>query len=286
MKSLSIPLFERVVDGGFVSWVYGPTTEGWNAWNLEKRSFCNDLMVMDSPRSRRQEFWGEYKANRREDTDPFQEIRKANVREFRLRMLEDWRLNRVQVDGMEADDLVSVLAVYAQRPHPFRVIGVDKDYLQLDTDLEMTNLSGDPASLGKWRSHLQKAAQPWIKTPLDVLFTLALLGDQVDNIPRLIPPRRFDIFQEIMEPDRVGEKVARAWDHFKTDFSRNMYLAVLPGPWVFDPVPSPGDVLDRIVTGTYFQQTLHPQVQAKVLGAYYALYPFNVEVFGSIHNGT
>jgi hypothetical protein len=270
----------RVIDAGYISWLYGPTPEGVNAWNLEKLKYRKDLLVLDSPRSFREEHWSEYKANRRVDTTPEQEIRLYMVKSFRDKLAQDHLLTTVRVDGLEADDVISVLALYTCVPE-IQVIGVDKDYLQLPRGLKMMTLSGEVKTLEAFQAKLPKTIQGAVTRPLDVLFTLALMGDAIDNIPRLIPPRKLDQFLDIMEPTEPGDRIVRALAYFGDDFARNVYLAVLPGPWVYDPVPGPQEVLDHLSGGTYWTQVLSPGVRANVLGTFYSRYPFE----GATPNG-
>lgn len=271
----------RVVDAGYLSWLYGAKPEGLNAWNLAKFDFLKDLLVLDSEKSFREEHWAEYKANRRKPQSPDMELMKERVRKFRARLDRDWMLTTVKVDGLEADDVVAVLTLHAIAEE-IHVIGVDKDYLQLPPyRLKMETLGGDLATISNFRGHLPKTVRPQIKAPVDVLFTLALLGDTADNIPRLVKPYHLKDFNWVMEEEDLGKRIARATEFYGPEFARNMYLAVLPGPWVYSPVLSEEEVLERISKGTYYKQELADPIKAKVLGAYYSWYPLNEKVIDS-----
>ena len=98
--------------------------------------------------------------------------------------------------------------------------------------------------------HYQKGIVKHVNDPKDILYTLVLMGDKSDSIPRLVPPYELEAFVGcITDSDPWMAAVNRfGWD----DVTRNLYLAVLPGPWCFDiegEFPSPGEVFELVREG-------------------------------------
>lgn len=249
----------KVVDGGYLSWCYGTTAQTVNGWSgsarLQFTARQGVLIVLDSDTSERTKFDPEYKSRRREKKaeNPERQEKADHVRYLvRDVIMEDPLLSTVIYPGLEADDLVALIAVrrLTGQPCPLKVIGADKDLLQIDPLLmTLERISGEVGSIEKFSRRLPKAVQPYIRAPRDVLLTLALMGDKSDSVPRLIPPYHLEQFINIMK--NPGEAYYIARERFGQAFLKNLYLTVLPGPWCFEPVPTPEKVFELCATDSW-----------------------------------
>lgn len=247
-----------LVDGGYMSWLYGTDSFGHNGWTSEgRRKYSRNAgcaMLLDSDSSLRKEFWSLYKSGRKDkrEKDPEKQKKWESVHRFANEVIKvDPSLATVSFPGLEADDLVATVIQARMIPLPVRVIGVDKDLLQFPRGtcvIERTN--GERATINKYAGSHPKAVQPLIRHPMHVLLSLCLMGDKSDSIPRLIPARRLDIMSGIMSSDRPFKT---AYETFGEEFTRNLYLAVLPSPWCFDPQPDPLTVLNLVSSGIWWE---------------------------------
>lgn len=245
-----------IVDGGYLSWIYGSSYDRLNTWTTDSRTkfskAAGAIILLDSDRlSLRREFDKSYKERRvtRKTEDPVWIEKTRMVNEFKSEWIRpDPSLNTVLIEGLEADDLIALTVSAGILPAPVKVIGVDKDLLQLgDWDcFQMTRVTGERMTLSHFSAKFPKAAIPFIRDPRDVLLALTLMGDKSDSIERLIPPRRLDIFQEVM---MNANPFRRAKILFGQDFLRNLYLAILPGPFCYACNPDPQGIYRRILAG-------------------------------------
>jgi hypothetical protein len=243
----------RLVDGGYISWTYGPL--GFQSWNPYRKNYIGKtgtLICMDSDQSLRKEYYPLYKSHRVERREKRQETHEM-VLIFKETLHEDPSLNLVEFTGLEGDDILALLAPRFRLP----VTGTDKDLLQLK-DVRITRVDGSPVTMLNIQKREPKYIQPYIRTHEDVLLILTLMGDKSDDIPRLIPPRQLEIMTNIMQ-SRDRWKIARSI--FKDELLRNLCLAVLPSPWCFDPVPSPEEVFDWVRKGRKNSWKLRSDIQ-------------------------
>lgn len=256
---------EFLVDAGYLSWVFGPRPELLQAWSFQKMRYslrAGALMIMDAPNGFRKSFYPEYKAHRtkRIEDDPEKLARKELVDFFRREILgEDPTLRTLQLEGFEADDWIGI-AVYSglfPKDRQLRVIGVDKDLLQMpQMMLSLERHTGEPVRIFDFASKQALAVECLVRKHYHVLLTLALLGDKSDNIPRVVPPRKFDPLSAIYRSDNP---FSRASETYGYDFRRNLYLTLIPCPWSFEKVPSVDDLpqmLDDLVgSGRWLQDS-------------------------------
>lgn len=258
-----------ISDGGYLSWIYGVDNFGhtnWMAGAKKKFSRSNGcLLLVDSRKSFRKLFYADYKIKRKEKRldDPEKERKYQNVHRFIDDfILTDPCLATYQSDGLEADDLVSIVVHSQLVPLPVRIFGIDKDLLQLPRGtciLEQNQ--GTRATIEKFAQKQPVALQRLIKQPAHILLTLCLMGDKSDSIPRLIPQYHLDIMQEILQSDRPFNQ---AYDCFGDEFLRNLYIAILPSPWCFDPVPDPIETLGLLSMGEWNSLPVNKQIVAEI----------------------
>lgn len=246
-----------LVDGGYLSWVYGTRTSMINAWSTAARPLYSRkrqaVILLDSDASLRVQYYSQYKQKRRtrRAEDPKRRIQRDSVKWLVSEIIEpDPSLSCLKIHGLEADDLVTAFATSGLLPPPVRAIGVDKDLLQIpEKTLQMERISGEPVKLSQFVRRMPKTLQGLITEPLDVLLALTLLGDDSDSIPRLIPPYQLDLAVSFFA--LPANRFSVAYTYFGEPFLRNLYLAILPGPWCFDPIPTPDDVLRRVTEFRY-----------------------------------
>jgi len=253
-----------VVDGGYLSWAYGTSPQGITAWGTHGRrkygKKAGALILIDShDHPARIEFYPHYKGERKakKETSPARLLKSERV-EYLVSeiILEDPTLLLFTWPGLEADDLVALMALRGDGAHPLRVVGVDKDLLQLPAHrLQMEKTDGTQVVLANYRKKLPLAVQSYIKTPQDVLLGLCLMGDSSDSIPRLIPPYQLGIAQRLMGYDPT-RRFVECYQTFGEEFLRNLYLAVLPGPWCYREQPTPIDLLLMVQEGCWGQGEL------------------------------
>ncbi len=258
-----------VVDGGFIAWLFGSDQFGQFNWRIDGRKKYSRnsgaIILLDSRHSDRRDFYPDYKSKRatKREEKPERQEKYEMVHTFIDEILEkDPNLATVKVRGKEADDLVAVIIQQRMVPLPVKILGVDKDLLQFprgDCIIERTN--GQRATIKHFEERLPVALHGYVMHPLHVLLSLCLMGDKSDSIPRLIPPRRLDIMQEILKSDRPVHKAA---DLFKEPFLVNLSLAVLPSPWCFDPVPNPEEVMKYVSAGLWWNMAVKPELASTI----------------------
>lgn len=246
-----------LVDGGYLSWVYGTRSSMINAWSTAARPLYSRkrgaIILLDSEASFRTQFYSQYKQRRRDRRagDPKRQEQRDNVKWLVHEVIEpDPSLSCLKVHGLEADDLLTAFVTADLLPKPVRVIGVDKDLLQIsERSMRMERISGEPVRIAQFVRRMPKTLQGFITEPLDVLLALTLLGDDSDSVPRIIPPYQLDLAVSFFA--LPANRFSVAYSYFGELFLRNLYLTVLPGPWCFDPIPAPDDVLRRVTEFRY-----------------------------------
>ena len=180
-------MIKLAIDGGYLSWAYGGIgSKSWPLVHYHYSKASGALICLDSPESARRLFYAEYKLHRklRREEDPRKEEMHQRIKFFQEIIREDHSLLKLEVPGLEADDLVSILSLRYNLP----VIGGDKDLLQVP-DLYLQTLEKEVLPISKFAKRQPKAYQEFVVEPKDVLLVLALMGDKSDDIPRLSPPR-------------------------------------------------------------------------------------------------
>jgi len=259
-----------IVDGGFISWVFGSSPErvylwksrSWQDFSMKRRA----LIVMDNPHLLRKDFYPPYKGHRqlKAENDPVWAEKVDCVRQFRTVLRETNLVKTIEQDGLEADDLITAFSLLYWREFDgdqLPVIAADKDLLQLN---DFLTLSGYGATKDKdisfeaFRAKQAVCIQPVMTHHSQILLVLALLGDKSDDVPRLVPPRRLEIMVDILQDSDPWGSAAR-W--FGEDLvKRNLYMTVLPGPWAFAEVPTVDEVFKRVREFSYLSYKLSPTV--------------------------
>ena len=131
--------------------------------------------------SARREAFPEYKANRKETPEAI----KIAV-PYIHKILEAMNIPIIEVQGIEADDLIGTLSVQADKAgYKTFMVTPDKDFAQLVTE---NVVMYRPARMGNgieiWDVEKVKAKFE-IEDPIQVIDYLGMMGDAVDNIPGL-----------------------------------------------------------------------------------------------------
>lgn len=245
-----------LIDGGYLSWSYGVSPERHEYWKNNSSMYhwntTGHLFLMDGvSEGHRIQFEPTYKLRRRvkRSEDPDWQQRTQSVIQFRVELLyPDENLRFMKIEGFEADDLIALLAHCNPGPEPLRVVGVDKDLLQLGPLVDVRRLDGTRVSIQDFCNRLPTGLGRYLKTPRQLLLTLAIFGDKSDGIPRLLAPRDMATLLGIYHHQKP---FTRAYEIFGDAFIKNLYLTILPGPWCFNPVPSPEEVYNLMRAGKY-----------------------------------
>lgn len=231
-----------LIDGGYVSFVYASSSWGINSWITARSKYsasAGALIMMDDRNSLRKDFYPEYKAQRAERAamDPKKLEVIERVRAFRTEVLEeDPTLRTFKVNGLEADDLVALALAMQVMPPSCRVIGKDKDLLQLPTALmSLENVQGEPEKIKRYALHQAKKIAPLILHPHQILLLLAIMGDKSDNVPRVLPKYGYDLVLDIFDP-KQKKPFSLAARRFGEAFLNTLWLTILPFPSTLEPL--------------------------------------------------
>lgn len=255
-----------VADGGYLSWLYGSSTSRHAAWppHFVGRK---PVILMDSrgPLFRKLRS-PHYKSGRevRRDENPLAYNRKNLVMEFRnLVEEEDGRFTFARIEGLEADDLVALAAwKFGSKTHPLRVMGIDKDFLQLP--VQIIDKDGQRVELSKFQYRLPKALQePVLTQGWQLLISLALLGDKSDSVPRVLAPRTGLSFLANLWDMTQNRAFLTAFDHYGVPFLNNLYDVILPDPHILG--MDRGDVFSALTTtNSRWDARLYHQIKKSI----------------------
>jgi len=259
----------RLADGGYLSWLYGSAEIRHAAWPPK---FVGEkpIIVMDSRSilNRKRRNPG-YKAGREQkrDNDPNWKDRTAMVHHFREMVEEeDGRFRFVRIEGLEADDLVA-LGVWSLQGKTLDVMGIDKDFLQLDRGIRLIDKDNIAVDYERFQKRLPLALQsPRIKHGWQILITLALMGDKSDSIPRILAARTPGLsFMQALLLDQPRRAFLQAYSEYGQKFLANLYDVILPDPEVLG--FTPGDVFDALTSkswGPHLFSRVLPQYRKEV----------------------
>lgn len=229
----------EVADGGYLSWLYGSSTLRHQAWP-PKFIGRKPVIMMDSIeplfRKIRRPTYKEGREIKR-DGDSDTADRTQMVREFRnLIVEEDGRFRFIRLPGLEADDLVALACWWYARPQsPVKVMGVDKDFLQLESNIDLKDKDNVQIDYSRFLARLPLALQGEFHSGWQVLLTLCSMGDKSDSIPRLLPPRNLGLpyLNEWLYNSSRNEAFVAAYQMMGEPFLDNLYDVILPDPELF-----------------------------------------------------
>jgi DNA polymerase-1 len=136
----------------------------------------------------RKQIYAEYKANRQAQPE---DLRPQVPRCFEA--VDALGIRRIQLPGVEADDVLATLVVEAQRRgQQVIVVSGDKDLMQL-VDVDVKVLRYNPRAETEELVDIPGVKEKFGVTPAQVVDVLALMGDASDNVPGV---------------DGIGEKTA------------------------------------------------------------------------------
>lgn len=240
-------VIKSLCDGGYLAGTYGSGPWGVNAWSSSRALYsmvAGSLIMMDSIESHRKNFDPDYKAQRAEraEHDEHKAEVRENMRRFRQEnLLGDGSLRTLHVNGFEADDLLAIAVAHnVGAGKPVKIIGADKDLLQLPANLMyIVRTDNTAVTIENFASKQAKAIQHLITMPWHVLLTLAMFGDKSDNIPRAVPARSGGSYADLY---RMSKPFSTAAKRLGQTFINNLWLAVLPSPAAVSPHLTP-DIL-------------------------------------------
>jgi hypothetical protein len=254
-----------IVDGGYLSWTYGTKVSMHRSWNegvrLDYGKKAKAIIALEGGNLWRNKIYPPYKHKRKEKAkeDPAREAKRKRVKYFVDNFIAaDPSLNTIRVDGLEADDLV---ALFIMTTPGVEVIGVDKDLLQLPFDFTLMRKSGELVTRQSYIEKGPKSLRGCFTIPEDILLDLCLRGDRSDSIPRTLPRRAMKQARKIFNHPRP---FVAGYKEFGDDFIRNLMLAALPGPNVFEPTTSPDDIVWLLQSRKYWKQTIRSDILEKM----------------------
>lgn len=235
----------KLVDGGYISWVFGASSYGLRSWNRGSwkkfRKSEGVVILMDSPESLRRGYYPEYKAHRAERYEDDAQKLEAKERVTTLRndlILEDPRLWTITIPGLEADDLIACMAYLRVLQLETPVIGIDKDLFQIPkTLLTFQDHHGNVVDMKKFISKLPGAVQGKINHQSLIPLVLSLYGDKSDNIKKVIGNVR-----ELVPVLMHRTPYQKAYQLYGDEFIHNLWLTLLPYPGLVYPIPDPLDL--------------------------------------------
>ena len=259
-----------VADGGYLSWLYGSSVLRHQAWP-PRFTGKKPLIVMDSRstllRKIRTPGYKSARDEKRASSVQTQE-RTQLVRDFReLVEAEDGRFRFVRIEGLEADDLVALAAwAYGTTVRPVKVMGIDKDFMQLMPFIRLADKDGQTVTYQKFQSRLPLALQTEpFTTPLHVILTLSLMGDKSDSIPRVLPLRNvgLNLLKDLLFKDSYPAD--RAAKEFGDPFLENLANVLLPDPEILGLVPGAlPDLVDSWLWGPRLWKRVRKDIRKEV----------------------
>jgi hypothetical protein len=225
----------RAIDGGYLSWIYGSDPKRWFSYQAKMNIFRDRLLLMDaSGENLRSIDYPAYKGQRLEKRSQSDEAqyRWLCVKRFRDCLELDPRIRFVMAEGLEADDLIALVAWIHGIDDLY---GQDKDLLQLEGLRYIRNKDGMPVGLDHIAGKLPKGlylddftdSQEIIdRIPL----LLAMFGDSSDNIPRVVPKNAIKGAREVVHSPNP---YWNAYGEYGPAFLDSLWLTVLPYPGVF-----------------------------------------------------
>jgi hypothetical protein len=241
--------------------VYQYAYKDAHMWDTEKYFYMHKwsgcILVGEGFESVRKTLYPWYKANR--DYSNTQRTEKQEV--IHKRAKDIWE--EIAVDNkftvisnplLEADD---ILALKALEGYP--IVTNDKDLLQLPEYCRITKIDGRRTRTNV-HAHLPKSMWDIPLTPEKYLLTLCLYGDIADNIPRLIPKGKKAIIASrgIYEHPTPWDEALQIYGQSLLD---NLFLAVLPNPYIFVNVPDIQEVFNMVAHGVWWDYVLHNEVK-------------------------
>ena len=254
------------LDGGYISWVYGSRQFSYLIWSQARMKYLDSIIFQDSQTLLdRKKFFPAYKSHREKRVIDNPRLLETQIRVMRFKkyLWRDPGFELAHVPGLEADDLIAIAAMMCKK---VKVIGADKDLLQISQKrLTIEKIDGAIVTFPTFVKRLPKTLWPHISDEWDVILILSIMGDRSDDIPRILPPRDFDPLIKILHSEKP---FSEAVDHFGEDFIRNLYISVLPGPWVFDPIPKPKELPDLFESGAFpMQMKVREEILEVIHGA-------------------
>jgi len=254
-------MIDLIIDGGYLSWCYGPSVMMHRAWTTGSRELfsisAGAFICMDAPELWRAEVFPEYKSKRKQKNllDADRREKKKHVIQFQQdHLLADPSLQTLMIDGCEADDLVIMMV---QLGHGDTIFGTDKDLLQLPKDFSLLKKDNTEMTIEAYAKKAPKSIQKLITTPKDIFVDLVVRGDKSDSIPSVLPPRRMDLYKIIHYSDKP---LQAAYDLFGEQVLKNIEVALLPGPNCLANKLKPRELLSYAESGEYWRIPLRNEI--------------------------
>lgn len=249
----------KIVDGGYLTWVFGMGKGGgWGGWATARMEYIGQIITMDGTPLARQKIFPDYKISReiKKQKDPLYAAKREKVRAFRQIIDSDPLLVKARWPGLEADDL---LVLFHMLSPQHSVVSVDKDLFQVPGMMGcMHTTKGE--SIAK-RTMLHPRFPKYSGNPKcgeQFVLTQCLLGDKSDSVPRLLPSHP-GIAKEIFHGLSCSSRpLEAAYKLYKQAFLLNLLVLLVPSPTLLYPLRElqkhPSYVMEQIHEGTYWNK--------------------------------
>lgn len=232
----------QYIDMGYLIYHYAKYPDNWYDVKFRYSKYMGVSLCSENPISYRKQKYPWYKEHRARKKSEY--TRLAN--ELWAKVSLDCSLNIESYEGYEGDDII---AYHAIKNPSASFMGVDKDFMQLPS-INLRNIYGDTISLNTVKK--PKTIEDILNDGYLWLYHLCLYGDSSDNIPRLVPYGIRGIRQEremILQDNR--------WDialnMYGEDLLHNLWLAVLPNPYILGDIPEI-EVFELVKKGLWYDE--------------------------------
>ena len=211
-------------EGLKTSAVYGFTTMLFKIIDIYKPTHISVAFDRKSPTFRHLEYQ-EYKAGRKKMPDDLKE-----QFEPLKRLLDKFNINRLEIDGYEADDIIGTVSKLGEENgYKVYIVTGDKDAIQLASDKTTTLIT--KKGIGEVEEYdFDSVMEKYEMTPTQFIDLKGLMGDKSDNIPG-VPgigeKTGIKLIKEYTNIEGILENVEQLKGSVKTKIIENKDLAVM-----------------------------------------------------------
>ena len=204
--------------------VYGFTTMLFKIIDIYKPTHISVAFDRKSPTFRHLEY-KEYKAGRKKMANELRE-----QFEPLKNLLDKFNINRLEIDGYEADDIIGTVAKKAEdNGYKVYIVTGDKDAIQLASENTTTLIT--KKGVGEVEEYtLQTVFEKYEMTPTQFIDLKGLMGDQSDNIPG-VPgvgeKTGIKLIKEYSSIEGIIENIENLKGSIKTKIEVNKDLAIM-----------------------------------------------------------
>ncbi|RDY29616.1 DNA polymerase I [Romboutsia weinsteinii] len=204
--------------------IYGFTTMLFKIIDIYKPTHISVAFDRKTPTFRHIEF-KEYKAGRKKMPDELR-VQFEPLKE----LLDNFKINRLEIDGFEADDIIGTVSKRAEENgYKVYIVTGDKDAIQLASDNTTTLIT--KKGVGEVEEYdFNSVMEKYEMTPTQFIDLKGLMGDKSDNIPG-VPgigeKTGIKLIKEYSSIENLIENTDKLKGSVKTKIEENKELAVM-----------------------------------------------------------